>query len=156
MGKMIHSAPTPVYQSYTDTCWAAVMEAFCAVAHGRPKVTEAQIISEYSGYCYQDGTLKMDGLWALLGDLRFGLKRNYITAGGFTGSYLYQKLCSGYVIIGYYEVAIGGKHVGLIYGVDGSYVYYMNPDSMIGGNKVMSISHFSGPGGNIIIGSQQW
>lgn len=156
MGKIVRRAPTPVYQTYTDTCWAAVMEAFCSVAPGRPTVTEEQIIAEYAKYCYKDGTMKMNGLWALLGDVRFGLNRNCIYSSGFTGSYLYQKLCSGYVIIGYYEVAIGGKHVALIYGVDGSYVYFMNPDSLIGGNKVMSINHFTGSSTELVIGSQRW
>ncbi len=156
MGKKIHNRPTPVYQTYNDTCWAAVIEAFCSVAIGRPKVTEAEIIAQYDKYCYKDGTMKMQGLWAILGDVRFGLKRNYIASSGFTGSYLYQKLSSGYVVIGYYEVAIGGKHVALIYGVDGDFVYFMNPDSSIGGNKIMSINHFSGAGMDLIIGRQAW
>jgi hypothetical protein len=156
MGTKILTAPTPVYQTYTDSCWAAVMQAFCSVAVGRPPVTEEQIITEYSKYCYSDGTMKMNGLWAILGDVRFGLKRNYVASSGFTGSYLCQKLSSGYVIIGYYEVAIGGKHVALIYGVDGDTVYFMNPDSVIGGNKIMSINHFSGAGIDLIIGWQRW
>lgn len=156
MGTKIHTAPTPVYQTYNDTCWAAVMEAFCSVALGRPKVTEAEIIAQYDKYCYKDGTMKMQGLWAILGDVRFGLKRNYVPSSGFTGSYLYQKLCSGYVIIGYWEVAIGGKHVALIYGADGDFVYFMNPDDQIGGNKIMSINHFSGSGMDLTIGWQRW
>jgi|WetSurMetagenome_2_1015567.scaffolds.fasta_scaffold586441_2 hypothetical protein len=157
MGTKIHRAPTPVHQTYTDTCWAAVIQAFCSVAIGRPKVTEEQIIREYDSYCHKDGTLTLKGLWAILGDIRFGLSRNYVSSKNFTSDYLYQKLCSGYVVIGYHEIAINGKHVGLIYGIDDDSVYYMNPDAGVtGGNKTMSINHFTGSGSDLIVGGQKW
>jgi len=159
MASVSWAAPSDVRQDYSDNCWAAVLEAFCAANPGRPKVKQADIVKQYDKVCHagSDGTMTRRGLHILFADVRFGLKATEVTPSAFTSSHLYQKLQRGHVILGYYESRIGGWHVSLAYGLSGETVSYLDPDSDHGGKRIVSISHFRPSSrGNLVVASRAW
>ncbi|MEZ5428209.1 MAG: hypothetical protein R2747_18205 [Pyrinomonadaceae bacterium] len=159
MSKKIWKAPPDVRQDYDDTCWAAVLEAFCASNPGRPKLKQAEIVEQFDKFSFSatDGTLTRHGLHTMLRDHRFGLKTEEADHEYFssTPAYLNNKLGAGMVIIGYWEPKISGWHVGLIYGLDDKTVHYLNPDFSSGGLLKSDISYF-GTKGKLVIGWRAW
>lgn len=151
--------PPNVRQDYNDTCWAAVMESFCAASPGRPKVTQDEIVKQFGKYCYSstDGTMTRRGLHILFGDKRFGLKVMEVAPNAFSALLVSQKLGHGLVPIGYWERRISGWHVGLIYGISGGTVHYHNPDFSNGGRLTDPVSHFCpSRKGNLILAWRAW
>lgn len=159
MSKRIWNAPPDVRQDYDDTCWAAVLEAFCAASPGRPKLKQAEIVKQFEKFSFSatDGTLTRQGLHTMLRDHRFGLKTEEADNAYFkkTPAYLNNKLAAGMVVIGYWEPKIGGWHVSLIYGLNGTKVYYLNPDFSNGGLLTSEVSYF-GQKGKMVIGWRAW
>ncbi|MBN1676027.1 MAG: hypothetical protein JXR37_33595 [Kiritimatiellae bacterium] len=159
MASVRWAAPKDVRQDYDDTCWAAVMESFCWSNPGRPKVSQEEIRKQYNHVCHagKDGTMTRRGLHILFADVRFGLKSMEATPGAFTSAFLYQKLQRGHVVLGYWESKISGWHVGLVYGLSGVSVSYLDPDYQHGGLLTASISHFAALGrGNVVVASRRW
>lgn len=165
MGDVNWSPPEDYRQSWTNSCWAAVLHAFCKKTPGRPKISEQQLADYYDAennrtYTYADGTIKPDGLRKIVTEPRFGMKVEAWDPTVFTSKpdYLAQKLGSGMVILAYYEPAISGGHVCLVYGIRGSTVSYLNPDARNGGLLQKDLSYFKQPppGGKILVCSRAW
>ncbi|HUT33145.1 MAG TPA: hypothetical protein VNE39_06690 [Planctomycetota bacterium] len=159
MGDVSWSPPPDIRQDFDDTCWAAVIEAFCAASPGRPKVKQGDIVDQYGSQCYSrtDGTMTRKGLHLLFSDVRFGLKSTEVAPGAFSALLVSQKLGRGLVPIGYWESRIGGWHVALIYGIAGSTVSYQDPDFAHGGRRLTSTSHFRPASkGNLIVAWRAW
>ncbi len=142
-----------------DTCWAAVLESFCSVAPLRPRSTQAEFITEFAHLCnsHLDLKIERDRLKLLFADNRFGLVIEEVSPRYFetTPEFLYQKLRSGYVILGYWENATNGWHLVLVYGIENESVLFFNPDSAVGGFYKKEFSYFTDRG-NILIASQKW
>ncbi len=156
---VIRWAPPPdVRQDYGDTCWAAVMEAFCQAAPGRPKVTQSEIVEQFEGLCVsdRDGTMTRRGLHVIFRDLRFGLDPVEVAPGAFSDVLMKQKLGRGHVLLGYWERQLPGWHVGLAYGLSGQQLSYLNPDYRNGGLIENPIAYFKLPRGNLIVAARRW
>jgi hypothetical protein len=149
--------PPDVRQNYDHTCWAAVMEAFCNVSPGRPKLDQEQIYDQFKKVALPDESMDRSGMRRLLGDVRWGIAVTEPAADVFTAGpdFLSQKLGSGHVVLGYWEQKIGGWHVGLAYGISGRAVLYLNPDDKTGGLLRDDLSYF-GRKGPLIVGSRKW
>lgn len=149
--------PPDVRQNYDHTCWAAVMEAFCSVSPGRPKLDQEQIYDQYKKVALPDESMDRKGMHTLLKDVRWGLHVADVDAAGFTSSpeVIYQKLTAGHVVLGYWEDKIGGWHVGLAYGLAGRTILYHNPDSSTGGPLRDDLAYF-GRKGPLIVGWRSW
>ncbi len=137
--------PPDVRQDYDDNCWAAILEAFCAVAPGRPKIGQAQITKEFGNLSFSktDGTMTRKGLYVMFADVRFGLKATDVAPAAFSELLLREKLGMGHVILGYYESKIGGYHVNLVYGINGTSVSHLDPDYSHGGLLKSPLAHFN-------------
>lgn len=162
MGKKLLDKPSDVRQDYGDTCWAAVLESFCAASSGRPKTKQADFVKQFDHLCVggktgKDGTMSRAGMHTMFKDVRFGLKVEEVTADYFksTEEYLAIKLASGLVILGYWEKFIPGWHVGLVYGIDGKSVSYMNPDFAQGGFLKNNLDYFATKS-NLIVAWRAW
>ncbi len=159
MSRKLWNPPPDVRQDFDDTCWAAVLEAFCAASPGRPPITQAEVVAQFDKFTFSatDGTLTRHGMHTMLRDVRFGMKTESVSNNYFssTPAYLFGKLGAGMVIIAYWEQKIGGWHVGLIYGIDDSTVSYLNPDSKNGGFLKDEIGYF-GQKGKLIVGWRAW
>ena len=162
MGNKMLNKPADIRQTYGYSCWAAVLESFCASTAGRPKVKEIDLLNQFEkltvgGGKTNDFTMSRVGMHTMFKDARFGLKTEEVTAGFFTSSeeYLPQKLAKGLVIVGYWEKFIPGWHVGLVYGIDGRIVSYMNPDFTKGGYLKNDLSYF-GEKSNLVVAWRSW
>lgn len=157
--RVIWEQPPLVRQSRRDTCWAAVLESFCSVAPLRPKLKQFEIIEEFAHLCnsHLDQKIERDRLKLLLAERRFGLAVEEVSPEYFetTPEFLFQKLKSGYVILGYWEKATNGWHIVLVYGLDGTNVLFIDPDAAAGGQGVKDLKYFSARG-NILVVSQKW
>jgi len=159
MPDIMWTAPPDIRQDYHDNCWAAVLEAFCAAAPGRPKVKQGPITEQFSKLCVSktDGTMTRQGLFTMFKDVRFGLKSMEVAPEAFTPLLLSQKLGYGHVILGFWEKRIHGWHVGLAYGIKGNDVSYLNPDFKWGGLGKTPIDTFRTPGkGNLVVAWRAW
>ena len=159
MSKKVWTAPPDIRQDYSDTCWAAILEAFCAASPGRPPIKQAEIVKQFDKFTFSatDGTMTRHGMHTMLRDVRFGLKtedvdHEYLSK---TPAYLLQKLGAGMVVIGYWEQKINGWHVSLIYGLDGTKVSYLNPDYSNGGLLTDELTYF-GKKGKVLLGWRAW
>jgi hypothetical protein len=154
---LVWAAPPDVRQNYDRTCWAAAMEAFCAVSPGRPKLDQEQIFTQYERFALPDESMSRAGLRALLKDVRWGMNMMEVTPEGFTASpeFLYQKLTAGHVFLGYWEPKISGWHVGLVYGLTGRTVHYLNPDDKTGGRLKDDLKYFAKKG-PLVVGWRKW
>lgn len=165
MGDVIWSAPEDYRQSWKNSCWAAVLHAFCKGTPGRPKLTEKEIADFYDSetnrtWTFEDGTIKPEGFQKLLTEARFGMKTEQWDPETFTGKpdHMAQKLGSGWVILGYHEPKISGGHACLVYGIQGKKVHYLNPDASSGGLLKDDISYFKGKlkNGKLIVAWRSW
>lgn len=151
------ATPPDVRQNYDHTCWAAVMEAFCAVSPGRPKLDQEKIFEQYKKTALPDESMSRQGLRTLLSDVRWGLGVVDVTTDGFMASpeFIYQKLTAGHVVLGYWEAKITGWHVGLAYGLAGRSVHYHNPDGSNGGRLRDDLTYFAKKG-PLVVGWRKW
>jgi hypothetical protein len=159
MAIQIWAPPPDIRQEHRDICWAAVLEVFCSITPARPRMKQGEIVREFIDLCNSelDWKMPLDGLRRLFVDPRFGLQIEEVSNVYFTKTpnFLLQKLRSGYVILGYWEPRTHGWHVGLIYGLDGCRVHYLNPDNVDGGLLANELEYF-GERGNLIVASQRW
>ncbi len=157
--RIIWETPPDIRQRSSDTCWAAVLEVFCRVSLGRPHTNQDELLREYGKLSNSllDRKIPLDGIRRLFSDHRFGIEIEEISHLYFanTPAFLFQKLQTGPVIIGYWEPATNGWHLSLIYGIDKKLVSYLNPDMDDGGHLTNDIEYFSSKG-NILIGSRRW
>jgi len=94
------------------------------------------------------GTISRAGLLAVINDPRWGMTAEAIPGRTLTCDYLNARLRRGPVILGYYEPAVGGKHVVVAYGASSTHVAVMNPD---GGRFVgRQVGHYQSP--EVILG----
>jgi hypothetical protein len=142
---ILWATPPDVRQNYNNTCWAAVMESFCATAPGRPKLDQEQIFTQFERFALKDESMARKGLRTLFSDVRWGLNQMDCPAEAFSKGpeFLYQKLTAGNVILGYWETKIGGWHVSMAYGLKGRTVHYHNPDNSNGGRLKDDLGYFS-------------
>ena len=154
---LMWATPPDVRQNYDHTCWAAVMQAFCAVSPGRPKLDQEQIFEAFKRYALEDESMSRSGLRTLLSAVQFGLGVVEVTPESFLAGpeLIYQKLTAGHVVMGYWETKINGWHVGLAYGLSGRSISYQNPDSSSGGRLKDDLSYFAKKG-PIVIGWRKW
>jgi hypothetical protein len=157
--RIILETPPDIRQRSSDTCWAAVLEAFCRVTPGRPRLDQDELLRQFGKLSNSplDRKIPLDGIRRLFSDHRFGIEIEEVSHTYFakTPAFLFQKLQTGPVIIGYWEPATNGWHLSLIYGMDKTSVFYLNPDMDGGGYLTNDIEYFSSKG-NIIIGSRRW
>lgn len=157
--RIMWERPPDIRQEYHDTCWAAVLEAFCRIVPGRPHLRQGELKREFGNLSNSllDHKVPLDGIRRLFSDHRFGLEIEEVSPAYFanTPTFLFQKLQSGPVIIGYWEPSTNGWHLSLIYGMDRAVVSYQNPDTDDGGYLTNDIEYFALKG-NILIGSRRW
>ena len=148
---------TLVRQSRLDTCWGLGIQSFCTL-HLWAELSR-EIIEEFTHLCNSHLDLKIERnrLKLLFADRRFGLGVEEVSAHYFesTPQFLYQKLKSGYVILGYWENATNGWHLALVYGIKDTSVLFVDPDGATCGYIEQGLDHFS-KRGNILVASQKW
>ena len=151
--------PPDIRQRSLDTCWAAVLDAFCRVSPGRPQLNQDELLRDFGKLANSplDRKIPLDGIRKLFSDHRFGIEIEEVSNNYFasTPAFLFQKLKTGQVIIGYWEPATTGWHLSLIYGMDETVVLYLNSDKENGGYLTNDIKYFTSKG-NILIGSRRW
>lgn len=157
--RIIWETPPDIRQRSSDTCWAAVLEAFCRVSPGRPQLSQDELLREYAKLSNSplDRKIPLDGIRRLFAEHRFGIEiedvsHTYLEQ---TPTFLLHKLQTGPVIIGYWEPETNGWHLSLVYGIENNIVSYLNPDMDGGGYLKNEIAYFSLKG-NILIGSRRW
>lgn len=157
--KISWETPPDIRQRSDDTCWAAVLEVFCCVSPGRPQLNQDEFLREYGKLSNSplDRKIPLDGIRRLFADHRFGIELEEVSNHYFrnTPEFLFQKLQTGPVIVGYWEPSTTGWHLSLIYGIDKTVVSYLNPDKDDGGYLTKDIEYFCSKG-NILIGSRRW
>lgn len=157
--RIIWETPPDERQTSHDTCWAAVLAAFCRVCPGRPQIDQQALLREFGNLSNSplDRKIPLDGIRRLFADPRFGIEIEEVSQTYFanTPAFLFQKLKAGPVIIGYWEPSTNGWHLSLIYGIDKTIVSYPNPDMDDGGLLENELEYFAMKG-NILIGSRRW
>jgi hypothetical protein len=157
--RILWDPPPDIRQHRNDTCWAAVLAAFFAVTPGRPKIDQFAIFEEFQHLCNSDHDkrIELGRMKVLFADHRFGLIVEEVSAKYFMTAYgfLFHKLKTGPMIVGYWEPVMSSWHGVLVYGLDGSILHFLNPDSESGGLLTNNIEYFCSKG-NILVASRKW
>lgn len=157
--RIIWETPPDIRQRSNDTCWAAVLEAFCRTSPGRPKLDQNDLFTEFSSLCNSelDHKMPLNSMRRMFADPRFGLEIEEVSNAFFKSSpsFVFKKLAAGMIIVGYWEPKTNGWHVVLVYGIDETKLLYMNPDAPDGGLLTDDIAYFASRG-NILVASRRW
>jgi hypothetical protein len=127
----------PVQQFDPTACWAAALQWWARAIGGRVVVRQLDLLSLYVRYWDSAGdpdtnpnygTISRAGLISVIQDSRWSMTASAMAGGDLTTRLLNQKMRFGPVILGYYEPAVSGNHVVVVYGASETHVAAMNPD----------------------------
>jgi hypothetical protein len=140
----------PVQQFDPTSCWAAALQWWARAIGGRTVIRQLDLLNIYLRYWDSSGdpdtnpnygTISRAGLISVIGDSRWAMTASAMPGGELTTSLLNQKMRFGPVILGYYEPAVSGNHVVVVYGASETYAAAMNPDGA--SFRGLPIGHYS-------------
>ena len=135
--RIIWETPPDIRQRSSDTCWAAVLEAFCRVSPGRPQLSQDELLREYGSLSNSslDRKIPLDGIRRLFAEHRFGIEIEEVSHTYFAKTP--ASWCTNCRTVRYYRLlgtATNGWHLSLVYGIENNVVSYLNPDMEGGGH----------------------
>ena len=149
MDSYYKALPKLVFQTFSTSCWAAVIESWLGILPGRKvRTTQAELLDMYPDKTYADGSVIPSELEGEIAK-SFGMACEWIAPSSLTAEFVAKKLSTyGHLVIGYSRGSRGG-HVVVCYGVGrptGSQqlVSVMDPSNGDGGYRNREFSKFVG------------